>query len=90
MTSAEQAADAAALRRSLAAAARIQDLVEVGAYAPGADPVADAALACQAQIEAFLAQPADEIAAADASWAQLSELVARLRAHQGASTAVAS
>ena len=44
VTTAEQQADALTLRRSLAAADRVRDLVEVGAYVPGTDRVADAAL----------------------------------------------
>ena len=80
VTSPEQRAAATALRRVLAARRRAQDLIDVGAYAPGADPLVDAALAHDASIAAFLQQGMDEPATADASWARLGELVSLLDA----------
>ncbi|MFO0580999.1 MAG: FliI/YscN family ATPase [Anaeromyxobacter sp.] len=56
---------AARLRALLAAHARGQDLLAVGAYAPGADPDLDAYLARREAIEAFLAQGTDEAAPFD-------------------------
>jgi type III secretion protein N (ATPase) len=55
-------AAATRLRALLAAHARVRDLVALGAYQPGADPEADLALERLPGIEAFLAQPADEVA----------------------------
>jgi flagellum-specific ATP synthase len=79
VTSAEQIADATTVRRALAAAARVKDLVEVGAYAAGADRAADAALALEEATVAFLSQSADERADYDASWSDLAALAAALR-----------
>lgn len=80
VTSAEQAADATTLRRALAAAERVRDLVEVGAYAAGSDRAADAALAHQPHIERFLTQATDDLSTAEASWQAIGELAASLRA----------
>ncbi|WP_052668821.1 FliI/YscN family ATPase [Nitriliruptor alkaliphilus] len=79
VTSPEQIADATTVRRALAAAARVKDLVEVGAYAAGADRAADAALALEEATVAFLSQAADDRADYDASWSELSALAAALR-----------
>ncbi len=51
-----QAQAAARVRRQLAGLARQADLLAVGAYSPGADPDADAGLAREAALEAFLRQ----------------------------------
>lgn len=82
VASSDQTADATTLRRALAAAERVRDLVEVGAYAPGSDADADAALALRDHIEAFLVQPADEVADAAGSWAALAGLAEALRGFQ--------
>jgi flagellum-specific ATP synthase len=70
-----QRAAAAAFRRDLALAEANQDLVAMGAYAPGHDPLLDRALARRAEMEAFLAQPGgdplpfdDSVAALVAGW----------------------
>ncbi|KGM14926.1 ATP synthase, partial [Actinotalea fermentans ATCC 43279 = JCM 9966 = DSM 3133] len=76
-TPAQQAA-AVGLRRVLAARRRAQDLLDVGAYAAGSNPLVDAAVAHSDEIDAFLRQPMDEVAAAPASWAALEALVARM------------
>lgn len=79
VTTPEQTADATTVRRALAAAARVKDLVEVGAYAAGADRAADAALALEEATTAFLSQAADDGAAYDASWSDLAALASALR-----------
>ena len=56
VTTPEQRADATRLRRMLAAHRDVRELVEIGAYVPGADPDADAALALLPQIDDFLRQ----------------------------------
>lgn len=71
-----QRADAAALRRLLAAHREVRELVEIGAYVSGSDPDADRALALAPRIEAFLRQPLGESAPASDSWRALHELVA--------------
>jgi flagellum-specific ATP synthase len=48
------------LRGALAALAEKQDLVAIGAYQHGTDPLLDAVLAHRAEIEAFLRQRVDE------------------------------
>ena len=54
---AAQLAAASAFRRDHALAEANQDLVAMGAYAPGHDPLLDRALARRAEMELFLAQP---------------------------------
>jgi flagellum-specific ATP synthase len=56
---------------------RARDLIAVGAYAPGADPQLDRAIALYPRIEAFLQQRIDEQAPYAASLAQLAELFAQ-------------
>ena len=69
-------APAARLRRLMAAAAEAKDLVEIGAYVPGSDPVVDEALARREMIEAFLRQPVDEVTPAPEAWQQLRQVLA--------------
>lgn len=71
----DQRADAARLRKLLAAHRDAKLLVEVGAYVPGTDPDVDAALALMPHIEAFLQQDVHDPADADESWRRLHELV---------------
>jgi flagellum-specific ATP synthase len=51
---------ATGLRRALAARRQAQDLIDIGAYQPGANPLVDRALAHEARIDAFLRQGMDE------------------------------
>jgi len=67
---------ASRLRRLLAAAEEAKDLVEIGAYQPGADPDVDEALARKELISSFLRQPVDEIADSERSWEHLSQVLA--------------
>lgn len=69
---------ATTIRRGLAAAERVRDLVEVGAYVAGSDPVADLALAHQEHLHAFLRQDADELTPSDAAWDLLGRIADRL------------
>ncbi len=69
---------ATTIRRGLAAAERVRDLVEVGAYVAGSDPIADAALAHQEHLHAFLSQGAEEITASETSWDLLGRIAERL------------
>jgi flagellum-specific ATP synthase len=80
VTTPEQQAAASTVRRSLAAAERVRDLVEVGAYVAGSDRVADAALAAMDDLVAFLTQPAHDVVAFDDAWMRIAELAAQLRA----------
>jgi flagellum-specific ATP synthase len=54
---------------------RSRDLISVGAYAGGSDPVLDAAIALYPQMEAFLQQRMNEEARYDASVSALDELL---------------
>ncbi|MTV27344.1 FliI/YscN family ATPase [Nitriliruptoraceae bacterium ZYF776] len=90
VTSAEQREVATTVRRALAAADRVRDLVEVGAYATGADPAADAALALEGDLVAFLSQAADDIADPADAWDQLATIAQALLQHAGHGAAVTS
>jgi flagellum-specific ATP synthase len=87
VTTDEQIAAATTVRRSLAAAERVRDLVEVGAYERGSDPVADAALDLLDDVVAFLAQDAADVCPSASAWARLQELAARLRASEAGEVA---
>jgi flagellar biosynthesis/type III secretory pathway ATPase len=54
-------AAAARARALLAALEEIRELVRLGAYQPGSDPIADRALARRDALEAFLRQAPDEL-----------------------------
>src|SRR5690606_22485352 len=56
VTSPEQRSLAQMLRRVMAARRDKQDLIDVGAYKSGSDPLVDAALAYEKDINAFLQQ----------------------------------
>jgi flagellum-specific ATP synthase len=72
----ERLALAGTARRLLAAYDGARELIEIGAYAPGADPDVDAAILRRPQLEAFLRQPVAEIADPETSWSQLAEALA--------------
>lgn len=74
ITSAEQRAQAVALRSVLAARKSANDLIDIGAYRPGANPLVDAALTHEAAISAFLTQSMDDLSSADDSWQRLAAL----------------
>ncbi len=73
----DQATMAQRFRRLLAARRDIADLVEIGAYAPGSNPLADQALALSAEMESFLRQDLGELVSLEQSWAQLAELLSK-------------
>ncbi len=75
VTTAAQQADAAAVRRLLAAHRDVKELVEIGAYAAGSNPDADRAIALLPRIDAFLRQQVGEASTAAAAWQGLHELV---------------
>jgi flagellum-specific ATP synthase len=62
---------AGALRLLLAAYARSEDLVRIGAYQRGTDPTLDKALAALPQIEKYLQQESSERAPLGANLQQL-------------------
>ncbi len=65
VTTAEQRGDAEVLRQLLAARRDAKDLVEIGAYVAGSNPLVDRALAKSAAIDRFLRQPVDHVADTD-------------------------
>jgi flagellum-specific ATP synthase len=74
ITTPSQREDAVALRSVLAARRSANDLIDIGAYRPGANPLVDAALTNEAAIGAFLMQSMDELSTSDDSWQRLAAL----------------
>ena len=64
------------LRRLLAAYRDARDLIEIGAYVHGANPLVDRALHVLGDIDRFLRQDVTQTVSAEASWAALESLVA--------------
>ena len=64
------------LRRLMAAHRDARDLIEIGAYARGSNPLVDQALERSAAIDAFLRQDIDDRTDAAAAWDALRRLVA--------------
>ncbi|MBM6623484.1 FliI/YscN family ATPase [Micrococcaceae bacterium RIT802] len=75
VTTREDAATAASLRRILAARRAAQDLLDVGAYQRGTNPLVDAAVDHGDDINAFLCQRLDAPVPATAAWSELTSLV---------------
>jgi len=67
-------AHATGLRRALAARRQAQDLIDIGAYQAGANPLVDRAIAHEARIDAFLRQGMDEPTPIDETAQRLAEL----------------
>jgi len=63
------------LRRVMAARRQAQDLLDVGAYVAGSNPLVDAAVTHSRAIDAFLQQQMDERAPVADSWTRLGTLV---------------
>jgi flagellum-specific ATP synthase len=76
ITTATQREDATALRRMLAAHRDARELIEIGAYAPGSNPLVDTAMRLQPRIDAFLRQDIMAITPAEQAWSWLHDLVA--------------
>jgi flagellum-specific ATP synthase len=83
--SGSQAQDARTLRSVMAARRQAQDLIDVGAYQPGTNPLVDAAVAHQGAIDGFLQQRMDDQTPAEQAWAQLAGLAAQLGGDSGPS-----
>lgn len=75
ITSPEQQSLARDLRRMLAAYRDAKDLVDIGAYLPGADPVLDRALVLRGGIDGFLQQGMDERDDPGVAWQLLAQLL---------------
>ena len=62
------------VRRLMAAYREKADLIAIGAYQPGADPLTDAAIAAREPIDGFLRQPVEDRSSADEADAALLQL----------------
>ena len=69
---------ASALRKVMAARQKAQDLIDVGAYQPGSNPLVDAALEHEAEINAFLQQGIGDPSRANDAWNSLEHLTRTL------------
>jgi FliI/YscN family ATPase len=65
---------AQAVREAMAAYARAEDLIHLGAYTSGSNPVLDAAIRARPQLLEFLRQPAEEKATLGATVAALEQM----------------
>ena len=74
VTSPEHLSKSYQLRKLLAAYAKSEDLIRIGAYVTGSDPWLDRAIAARPQIEAFLRQDAGERAGFDQTLQRFLEL----------------
>lgn len=75
VTSGKQRGDATHVRRLLAARRDAADLIDVGAYVAGANPVTDAAIAAGPWIDTFLRQDVEDVTPLADAWAGLAALV---------------
>ncbi|HTZ10484.1 MAG TPA: FliI/YscN family ATPase, partial [Acidimicrobiales bacterium] len=83
----EQRAMGAEIRRLLAAYREAKDLVEIGAYVAGSNPLVDRALRRKDDIDRFLRQDITEITRAADAWAALGGVLAAERAVEAAARA---
>jgi flagellum-specific ATP synthase len=67
--------DAREARRLLGALRDVKELVEIGAYQPGSDPLVDRARMLSPALDAFLRQPLDDTTSPDDAWSMLHRLV---------------
>jgi flagellum-specific ATP synthase len=81
VNSPEHSSTASALRKVLAARKNAQDLIDVGAYQRGTNPLVDAAMDHEAAINAFLQQRMDDQTSAVDAWSMLDHLTRMLGAH---------
>jgi len=78
VTTRDRTAAATQLRAAIAARRAAQDMLDVGAYRPGSNPLVDAAVTHEAAINEFLQQRMDDQTSAEAAWAQLTALTRTL------------
>nr|WP_204331739.1 FliI/YscN family ATPase [Geodermatophilus sabuli] len=72
---APQMADAREVRRLLGALRDVKELIEIGAYQAGSDPLVDRARQLAPAIEAFLQQPTGELTDAPEAWEWLNRII---------------
>lgn len=78
LTDGPQRTAASSLRQLLAARRDAKDLVEIGAYVAGSNPLVDRALQASGSIDTFLRQDLDDIADLGQSWSALHQLAGAL------------
>lgn len=71
----EHMADAREMRRLMGALRDVKELIEIGAYQPGTDPLVDRARQLVPLFEGFLRQPVDDTTSTDQAWARLHDAV---------------
>jgi flagellum-specific ATP synthase len=76
ITTPEQRAAATELRKLLAAHREARDLIEIGAYVPGSNPLVDRAIALREVTDLFLRQDMDDTTPVEQSWSVLEQMVA--------------
>lgn len=76
VTNADEQRVAGELRRLMAAHAEARDLIEIGAYVPGSNPLVDRAVGLREQIDGFLRQHVEDRQPAKESFARLATLLA--------------
>lgn len=74
VTTPAQRERAVVLRSVLAARRQADDLIDIGAYKQGANPLVDAAVTHQSAIDAFLTQSIDDLSTTEESWRHLTAL----------------
>jgi flagellum-specific ATP synthase len=75
VTTTEQQQLGIEVRRLLAAYRDAKDLIEIGAYQPGSNPIVDEAVARNGEIERFLRQGMNESSPPGEAWRQLAEVL---------------
>ncbi|MGY1699042.1 FliI/YscN family ATPase [Geodermatophilus sp. SYSU D00766] len=75
VTAPARMADAREMRRLMGALRDVKELVEIGAYQAGSDPLVDRARLLSPAIDAFLRQSLEDSTAPDDAWAMLHRLV---------------
>lgn len=75
ITTPEQRATAVAFRQLMAAHRDARDLIEIGAYLAGTNPLVDRAITLQEPMDGFLRQDLHELTPAPDAWAWLAQLV---------------
>jgi flagellum-specific ATP synthase len=71
-------ASATTIRKGLAARARMQDLIDIGAYRQGADPIVDASVASRVAIDSYLQQERTDQSPIERTWSELAALAAQM------------
>ncbi|SDC51413.1 flagellum-specific ATP synthase [Geodermatophilus telluris] len=75
VTTPARMADSREMRRLMGALRDVRELVEIGAYQPGSDPLVDRARVLSPAIDAFLRQALEDSTSPDDAWSMLHRLV---------------